>query len=288
MDEKLKIEIQKMLESNPNDSIDELNKKIKIIVDNYNFTVQDMFEGLSPETMSSLLYDEWGKNIISINPQKHDGNDIPIIKQIKFFIDIIKDTQEIKLTKIGNLPPAIVKEIYNQGFISDASIESGIVRITKETDVENIVTMRYLCQLAGLTRKMNNKIVLIKSAIKKISSNEFFNIIFETAFKKYNWAYRDGYQNDAVGQFGSNYSLYLLNKYGDKWEEDKFYARLYFKAFEKLKSEDRYALSDEGYSRRTFNQIFRYFGFIEYENKRWDEGNIRATDLFKKYIKIEM
>jgi hypothetical protein len=30
------------------------------------------------------------------------------------------------------------------------------------------------------------------------------------------------------------------------------------------------------------------FGFVECENKKIDIGNIKATDLFRKYIKLEM
>ena len=67
--------------------------------------------------------------------------------------------------------------------------------------------------------------------MKKIYSNDFFNKIFEVVFKKFNWAYFDPFDDDPIGQFGNNYTLYLLCKYGDKWKEDEYYADLYFKAF---------------------------------------------------------
>jgi hypothetical protein len=141
MDEELREAIEKEMEKYGNSSIDVLNQRLKIIQNRYNNTGQDRFEGLSPEQMQGLLYGQWGENLITINPQKFDGNDIPIIKQIKYFLNIVKTNHEIKLTKVGNMPPAIVKDIYSQRFITDSMIEIGITKLTKETDVKNIMMM---------------------------------------------------------------------------------------------------------------------------------------------------
>jgi len=152
MNETLKKEIDSIIKNNPNMSINELNKEFQLIVNKYNNMGMEDFEGLSPENMYNLLYSDWGKNIININPDNHNGDDIPIIGQIKYFINIIKESGQIKLTKAGYLPPVIVKKIYNEKYISDRMIEMGVTKLTKETDVDNIVTMKILCGLAGLTK----------------------------------------------------------------------------------------------------------------------------------------
>jgi len=238
MDPKLKSSIEKILEKNPHVPIDELNKKIQITIDEYNNTAKNDFQGLSPQQMYDLLYKNRGENIISINPLKLDGSDIPFIQQIRYFINLVNDAKEIKLTKAGYLPPSIVKNIYSQKFITDMMIELGTTKLTKETDVDNIVIMKIICMLSGLIKKRNNKISLTHNAMKKISSNDFFNKIFEIVFKKFNWAYFDPFSNDPIGQFGNNYTLYLLYKYGDKWKKDVSYADLYFKAFPEFKMKD--------------------------------------------------
>jgi hypothetical protein len=285
MDEKLKEAIKKMMEKQKNPSIDILNEQFAIIQDEYNNTGQDRFDGLSPEQMRGLLYEKWGKNLITVNPDKLDGNDIPIIRQIKYFITIVSERLEIKLTQAGYLPPAIVKDIYNQHYITDKHIESGVNKLTKETDVNHIVLTRMLCRAAGLIKVQNNKISVTKKALKIINSPDLFEYLFEITCNKYNWAYFDLFINEKIGQVGYNYTLYLLNKYGDNWKPAGYYADLYFKAFDSFKDEDEYFMLQSCYKYRTFNQILNYYGLIEYENKKTETGNVRKTASFDKYIK---
>jgi hypothetical protein len=286
MDEKLRETIEKKMEKYGNSSIDVLNQQLKIIQNKYNNTGQDRFEGLSPEQMQGLLYGRWGENLITINQKKFDGNDIPIIKQLKYFLNIINKNHEIKLTKVGNIPPAIVKAIYSQKFITDNMIETGITKLTKETDVRSIVMMKILCKIAGLVRIYNNKISLTKKAEKIINSNDLFEYLFEVTCNKYNWAYFDSFIDENIGQFGYNYTLYLINKYGNDWKDESFYADLYFKAFEHFKESDEYYMLSGCYVHRVLNQILKYYGLIEYENKKIEIGNIRKTELFEKYVKV--
>ena len=276
------------MNGNNKDFIFNLNKELQIYVDKYNNTGIDSFEGLSPAIMHDLLYNNWGNNIISINPNKLDGKDIPIIMQIKYFIEELNQSNEIKLTKTGNLPPSIVKDIYKNKFISDRMIESGITKLTKETDVDNITFMKIICIMAGIIKKRKNVITLTKNILKVIDTTQFIEKILYTIFYEYNWAYFDLYENEQIGKLGNNYTLYLLNKYGDSWKGMNFYAKLYFKAFpEFLKSEESDFVK-ECYIYRTFNQILRYCGFIDFEKKEFDDGKIKTTEIFKKYIKIGM
>jgi hypothetical protein len=270
------------------DFIINLNKELQIYVDEYNNTGIDSFEGLSPTIMYNLLYNNWGNNIISINPSKFDGNDIPIIMQIKYFIKTINQLNEIKLTKTGNLPPSIVKDIYNNKFISDRMIEMGITKLTKETNVDNITFMKNICIISGIIKKRKNTITLTKNIQKEMETTQFIEKILQTIFYKFNWAYFDLYDNEEIGKLGNNYTLYLLNKYGDNWKKMDFYAKLYFKAFPELLKNRKIDFPEECFIYRTFNQIFKYCGFIDFENGELDAGRIKVTETFKKYVKIGM
>ena len=90
-----------------------------------------------------------------INPNDNDISDIPLIKQIRFFINQVDCSKGIKLTKAGNLPPLIVKELYLQGILKDYPIEHGITKLTKETDCNAIVLTRILSELSGLIKTLN-------------------------------------------------------------------------------------------------------------------------------------
>jgi len=286
MDKDLEQYLHNILRLTPEISISEVQNMISDKMGQYNNTSLDVFEGLSPENMYKLLYNAWGENIISINPNNFDGNDIPIIKQIKYYISLVYENNGIQLTKTGNLPPLIVKSIYSQNFISDYAIEKGITKLTKETDVENIVFMKIICGMAGLTKKNKNKILLTKKSLDIITSNKLFDKIFEISFKKYNWAFFDGFRDERVGQFGNSYSLFLLDKHGKIWKDEDFFADLYYKAFPHLLVSDEYYFLQGCYTSRTFRRMLLYFGFIEYENKNIFRGNIRITELFSKYIRI--
>jgi hypothetical protein len=287
MDKELEALIKNVMEQNENASIEELNEKISVVINERNNRPLEDFEGLSPEQMRLLLYFGWEKNGIIINPDNHSGDNIPMIKQIKYFINIIESEREIKLTKTGNLPPAIVKDIYRQGIITDYGIELGM-KINTEQDVNNISMMKILCTETGLIKKRNGRISLTKKAMPILSSTDFLNRLFEAACYRFNWAYLDRYIVDSIGQFGFNYSFYLLKKYGSEWQGETFYADLYFKAFKPFKKDDDDFMLQSAYTSRTFHNILKPFGFIEYENKKMEIGNIRTTALFGEYIKVNV
>jgi hypothetical protein len=136
MEEKYRREIEDLMEKYKDSSLDVINMELQKLADKYNNMGRNDFDGLSPEQMSGLLYSNCNENMIKIKDDK--GEDIPIIKQVKYYLDIIKENKEIKLTKAGNLPPVIVKEIYSKKYLPDMMIESGICKLTKETDVPTI------------------------------------------------------------------------------------------------------------------------------------------------------
>ena len=51
-----------------------------------------------------------------INPNDNNISEIPLIKHIRFFISQVDCSKGIKLTKVGNLPPPIVKELYFRNY----------------------------------------------------------------------------------------------------------------------------------------------------------------------------
>jgi len=137
-----------------------------------------------------------------INPNDNDISEIPLIKQIRFFISQVERSNGVKLTNAGYLPPTIVKELYHQKIIKDYLIEHGIAKLTKETDCNIIVLTRILSELSGLIKKRNGIITDTKKASSIVDSNKLLPLIFSTFTDKFSWAFFDGYQNESIGQFG--------------------------------------------------------------------------------------
>jgi hypothetical protein len=255
------------------------------------------FEGYSPFEMHNILYDPFGeKSPIKIRQlTESDYTLIPILNQIIFCAKLIKNHGEIKLTNKGFLPTKIVAEIYNQKILTDDFIESKISKLFKESDSMTINLTKILMDLAGLTKKRNNKISLTKLGENLIDDkSQLLKLILSTFCLKFNWAYFDFYGENSIGQLGFGFSLILLNKYGDTKRSDIFYAEKYFKAYpnliKRIDDETNNRRLKNCYSIRTFDRFLKYFGIIEIEeSKKWDVANsIIKTELFDKLIECKV
>lgn len=257
------------------------------------------FEGYSPSEMHAILHFTFEESS-PISFQKLDAADhrkIPILNQIKYLANMIKEAGEIKLTKLGFLPVNVVADIYAQGFIKDWYVERRTIKQLKEGDVASITLSRILLTISRLVKKRSNKLSLTKQGLETIQNDDdLIQLIMKTYGLKFNWAYFGGYGENGIGQIGFGFSLILLSKYGHEWQRDRFYAQKYFKAFPDLLSaaESRYGdvivECEDCYSYRFFENFLTYFGLVDIKS----EGEILRknlsvikTDLFDKLIKIE-
>ena len=223
-----------------------------------------------------------------INPNDNDISEIPLIKQIRFFINQVDCSKGIKLTKAGNLPPQIVKELHQQGVLKDYLIENGITKLSKETDCNAIVLTRILCEMSGLIKKRNGILTVTKKVSSIVNTNQLLPLIFSTFTDKFSWAFFDGYQNGDIAQFGWWYSLALISQYGDISRNSKYYAEKYFEIYPHLltlKSYDGAIHANYScYSVRTFDRFLEHFGFTETTEKKMLDTFVKKTDLFDKFI----
>ena len=243
---------------------EELNRQLRKYMEEQNNRPVPDFEGYSPYEMERIFYFpfEDGCPIQLKRLSESDYKKIPLLNQVKFIADLIKNSGEIKLTKKGFLPTKIVKEIYNQGFLKDARLEHFGYKLYKETDSPTIYLSRILLEISGLTKKRHGKLTLTKKADKLLSDDEaLLKLIFTTFGKRFNWGYFDGYNDENIGRLGFAFSLILIHKYGETKRPSSFYAKKYFKAFPMLLknvvpdygSIERY--SSRCYSIRTFDRF---------------------------------
>jgi len=277
--------------------IKDIQKHIDKIMNEQNNRAIPKFEGYSPFEMHKLLHFTFGPDspIQFLRLSDTDYQKIPILNQIKYLADLISKNGEIKLTKKGFLPTKIVADLYDQGFIKDKHIESGITKLYKETDSITINLTRILLELSRLTKKRKGKLSLTKSGEKTLfDDDKLLKTIFETFTTKFNWAYYDGYGENHIGQLGYGFSLILLSKYGQEKRLYSFYAEKYFKAFPQLLEliEPSFgtleSYSARCYSIRTFERFLDFFGLIKTDEigKGYDSiKHISKTDLFDKFIK---
>ena len=262
------------------------------------------FEGYSPNEMQYLLHDAFGpESPMKLNfLDETDYRLIPMLNIIRYLGERLKETGGIKLTAKGFLPVKMVAELYEQGFYKEYIIESGIVKLYKQTDSHSIDLARKLSDMSGLTKKRNRKLSLTKNGEKLLENNaELLRQLLLTFGNKFNWAYYDNYESDQIGQIGFAFSLVLLKRYGDKKRRDTFYAQKYFKAFPNVYEggnaqteieENPWNPARNCYFIRTFERFLHLFGLVEIETEKvsmkeqWfpEKHYITRTALFHRLI----
>lgn len=278
--------------------LDDIEKHINHTMDEQNNRSIPEFEGYSPFEMHHILHFTFESNS-PIELQKLADSDYsksPMFNLVKYYMDLIKNVGELKLTAKGFLPTKIVQEIYNQGFLEEYQFSSGISKLYKESDSLTVNLTRLLAELACLTKKRNGKLSLTKTGEKIASDNQkLFELIFKTMTQKFSWAYYDGYEDEQIGQLGYGFSLILLSKYGAENRFDSFYAAKYLKAFPQFLESitPTYGTAEQYigncYSIRTFERFLSCFGLVEIEKKGKmfeRKSLILKTELFDKLIKV--
>jgi len=240
------------------------------------------FEGLSPYNMHGLLYstfDEKKSPLILAN--EIDGK---LISNVEFNNHIInyllklKEEEPLKLTQKGNLPRKFCREFLKDNFTENSS-KAYIEKhpIMKEEDSFYIRLINILTNLAGFTKKVHGKKSLTKRCKKLLASESSYHIyrdVFLTYTRKFNWGYFDLYPEASIIQNGFGFSIFLVQKYGGKLKERKFYSNKFLRAFPTTIDEfpdnpyftgkDRY---EKCYYIRTFDRFLYRFGLIDIEKK---------------------
>lgn len=253
---------------------DELNKIIAQVMGQANRTPIADAEGFSPDQLQGVLYCLFeDQSPVKLNQSIADINasGSPMVLLCRAFLHEIENAGHIKLTATGALPPKLVVSLYEKKFLTEDSIERGIVKIRTEKNVETVHLANILCKLAGLVKQRNAKISLTakgKSLAKKPAA--LLIELFRAFCLKFNWAYFDGYESEHTAQFGAGFTLFLLYKYGRELRKSDFYASHFMKAFPMVLDEftNRPYSSPESdfiscYVLRTFQRGFNWFGLVE-------------------------
>ena len=264
----------------------------------------DDFEGFSPHEMYGLIYFTYDeeKSPMILNVEIDDQQ----ISQIKFINDIIqylgklREQQPLKLTQKGNLPRKLCRELCDLDYFEDESTKNYYTKhpIMREDDSHYIHLINVFTRLLGFTRKKHGKLLLTKKCenyLDSISSSEFYTFLFKTFTRKFNWGYPDFYPESWILQSGFGFSIYLVQKYGDKSREKNFYSGKYIRAFPSLIKDfpdTKYSTSEKDFQRcyhlRVFERFLKRFGLIEIEEKGdflSKSHFITKTDLIDKVIK---
>lgn len=254
------------------------------------------FEGYSPNEMNQLLYRpfEQSSPVEILRLEKQEYEQIPMLSLIRYLAGLIQEKKELKLTQKGFLPVKVVGDLCSHEFLHKIHPRIRLDRV-KESDSVAASLGRFMLDLAGITKKRNNKLSITKKGEKLLANDEeLLRVLLDVYCTRFNWAYY-GYYQERIGQTGFGFSLVLLSKYGKQKRQDSFYAEKYFKAFPQMipldpppPFGDVLSTVARAYSDRTFDDFLKFFGLVEVEQEKWDsEKFITKTGLFDKLIRIK-
>ena len=253
--------------------------------DRFNFPTNtyplDDFEGFTPNEMHGLLYSpsDKEKSPLILNPEINDKliTQVRFYNHIKQYLHMLKEQQPLKLTQKGNLPRKFCRELCDMDILEGDSIALNNCSIMREEDSYYIHLINIFTQLIEFTRKKHGTISLTnkcKEYLDKKSASELYQYLFTTYSTRFNWGFADLYPEAWIIQGGFGFSIFLVQKYGDKAREVKFYSDKYLRAFPSAIRDfhdTEYSTSEVQFQRcfylRVFKRFLKRFGLIEIEEK---------------------
>jgi hypothetical protein len=269
-------------------SLDEMNQHLSKMMNNFNSVAKAPFLGLSPTQMHNILYTPFNFNndVFSFECQDMDKlKEVPLLKHCLYLLNRLKSEGEIKATQTGNLPRALVREMYHEFFSNDryARLPS------TEDDLLGITRVKHILELSGLIKKRSNKFSLTKKGEGLLLENklsELFNEVVLTFMNQWNWAFGDGYSDLPLIQKSIVFNLYLLNKKCQSWTYDKELGQCYLEAFPALVNEATGYFGPEKeiincFSTRFLSRVCMPLGLLEMREEEGDKVYDR-----KEYFKV--
>jgi hypothetical protein len=294
----VKDDVHDLLDGNTFGSVEEVQAFFDQYSQQQNIASVDEFHGLSPDQMHRFLYMPFDspelvtfKRALPIEPQS----------QAAFLLNMLIEEigeEGIKLTAKGNLGQKLCQKAGEVYFaLYPAPFPSGRP-IRTETNFEPLHVIRLTAQLAGLLRKYKGRLMLTKGCSKSFEQTglrELYLPLMHAYIRKFNWPYRDGYDEVGFIQQSFLFSLYLLSKYGESWRPDTFYSDNFLRAFPMILQEIEprpYASPKDTlrrvYSVRVLHRFAGFFGLADIEQVSTDpidpEYRIRATGLLDEVL----
>lgn len=305
MDE-LRAEIEKMI-LQYNESIDngeealDFNKMLVELIEREDIedAINDL-EGYAMADMFEIMNGNLWKEDSIVRTKKVSNaelQNVPIMKQAEYLINLLLAESKIKLTATEALPPKHVKAMHALGVpdIVDVSIRYEADSIT----VQLVRILMGASKLVMITKGIMT-LTMMGQAVAH-NKQKLFEMLLTGMTTEFNFGYFDMFDSDNAAGFGNGFSLILLSKYGDKERETIFYSDKYYAAFPDMLEEftkentdypeDIPYYAEYCYFSRTFKRYMEYFGLVTIRKERKlhasnEKTFIKKTPLFDKIIEI--
>jgi len=293
-----KDDVSDLLNGRSFNSMEELQELLVQYNQQKNSASVEEFHGLSPGQMHRFLHMPFeSPQLVSFQPAVQTK---PQSKAAYLLNILLEEAGEegIKLTAKGNLGRKFCQKAGERYYeLYPAPIMSNL-RIRTETNFEPLHTIRLAAQLAGLVRKYKGRLLLTKKCLKSYERDgimELYPLLMHAYIRKFNWAYRDGYDEVLFIQYSFLFTLYLLHQYGKTWRPADFYSDNFLRAFPMILGEIEsrpYESSEDTLKRiyilRVLRRFANFFGLADVEKVSKDPLDrqylVRVTGLLGEMV----
>jgi len=263
----------------------------------------DDFSGLSPEQVHWMLTRPLDAPRLVCFPEVLDQQpSAPVLRAFTLLAEAIGE-QGLKPTARGNLPRNFCREAartyWGEQKYRRYTRYGGI---NSEVEFSDLHVARLVAQLAGLIRKHKGRFILGRDCRRLLAEDGLAAIyprLFMSYVEKFNWGYRDGYEELRFVQSAFLFSLYLLTRYGDIWRPHVFYEDKFLRAFPSTLDEvpPRPPLNPEDevrccYTWRTLVHFAHFMGLAEVEDVSGEfagrEYRVRALPLLGQFVQFRI
>ncbi len=288
------------------DSIEERDAAAAAFMNRHNQQRVDDFCGLSPDQMTAFLFQPFDSPDMVSFPERLDEEpppDIPIVLLLETLIQQI-GPEGIRLTGTGNFNLRLCNEAlerYYAAYTSGGDIDIPWQRVRTEEDFGALNRLHLTLKLGGLLRKRHGKAYWTRKAQALIDSGTqaLLPPVFTTYARRLNWGYSDGFEELPFIQHSFLFPLYLVQRFGDQWQSDDFFAGHYLRAFPRLanqveatwRSPDKILAS--ALRVRVFDRMAWLFGLVETrsvksEDSLLDHSQYRKGPLLGKLVQFHV
>lgn len=269
-------ELRQALEEQEFASLEEANAFLANRVRQQGQTSLSDFDGLSPEQMHRFLHFPFeSEELVVFSSDLAEEPDVPILNLFRLLVDVIGENG-LKPTAKGNLPRNFCREAALTYWGEDVHREkTRHGNINSEEDFFELHVTRVVAEMAGLVRKYRGKFILSRNCRQIIQEQGYSGIylrLFLSYSQQFNWAYRDGYPELGFIQQSFLFTLYLLQRHGDRWRPHTFYADSFLQAFPRILEEvepTSYSTPEETvtscYTLRMLENYLCFLGLAEIE-----------------------
>ena len=234
----------------------------------------DDFQGLSREQMYRMIYHPADSPDLITFPEVLDAKpSAPVVTLFVLLLDAIGD-KGLKPTAKGNLPRNFCREAARKYWGEEKYQErTRFGNINREEDFNELHVTRIVAELAGLVRKYKGRFILSRKCKKLIIDHGMkavYPLLLETYAIKFNWPYRDAYQDIGIIQSSFLFNLYLLAEFGSDERPNSFYEEAFLLAFPNALEEAGHSpifTPEEDvrscYTWRMLMNFFSFFGLAE-------------------------